>query len=211
MLQTVEGASKEISNMLVRMKELAVQANSETYSTTDTDALNLEYQALLTEITRVQANTKWNGMALMDNAAAGTANTVSVQLGDSAKDVTIKDWSITGVGSVLTGLTGTAITDTTRAAATTKAAAAITALDTAITAATTEQATYGSEIASLTHAADNLTNVAQNTDQSRSRIQDADYAVETTNLARTQIIAQASTAMLAQANQSKQSVLALLQ
>jgi flagellin len=210
MLQTVEGASKEISNMLVRMKELAVQANSETYSTTDTDALNLEYQALLTEITRVQANTKWNGMALMDNAAAGTANTVSVQLGDSAKDVTIKDWSITGVGSVLTGLTGTAITDTTRAAATTKAAAAITALDTAITAATTEQATYGSEIASLTHAADNLTNVSANTDQSRSRIQDADYAVETTNLARTQIIAQASTAMLAQANQSKQSVLALL-
>ena len=210
MLQTVEGASKEISNMLVRMKELAVQANSETYSTTDTDALDLEYQALLAEITRVQANTKWNDMALMDNASAGTANTVSVQLGDSAKDVTIKDWSITGSGSVLNGLTGTAITDTTRAAATTKATAAIGALDTAITAATTEQATYGSEIASLTHAADNLTNVSANTDQSRSRIQDADYAVETTNLARTQIIAQASTAMLAQANQSKQSVLALL-
>ena len=211
MLQTVEGASKEISNMLVRMKELAVQANSETYSTTDTDALDLEYQALLAEITRVQANTKWNDMALMDNTSAGTANTVSVQLGDSAKDVTIKDWSTTGVGSVLTGLAGTAITDTTRADATTKAEAAITALDTAITAATTEQATYGSEIASLTHAADNLTNVSANTDQSRSRIQDADYAVETTNLARTQIIAQASTAMLAQANQSKQSVLALLQ
>ena len=211
MIQTVEGASKEISNMLVRMKELAVQANSETYSTTDTDALNLEYQALLAEITRVQANTKWNGMALMDNATAGTANTVSVQLGDSANNVTIKDWSITGSGSVLNGLTGTAITDTTRALATTKATAAITALDTAITAATTEQAKYGSYISSLTHTVDNLTNVAQNTDQSRSRIQDADYAVETTNLARTQIIAQASTAMLAQANQSKQSVLALLQ
>ncbi|MDC1511683.1 flagellin [Gammaproteobacteria bacterium] len=210
MLQTVEGASKEISNMLVRMKELAVQANSETYSTTDTDALDLEYQALLAEITRVQANTKWNDMALMDNTSAGTANTVSVQLGDSAKDVTIKDWSITGSGSVLNGLSGTAITDTTRTDATTKATAAITALDAAITAATTEQATYGSEIASLTHAADNLTNVSANTDQSRSRIQDADYAVETTNLARTQIIAQASTAMLAQANQSKQSVLALL-
>ena len=194
MLQTVEGASKEISNMLVRMKELAVQANSETYSTTDTDALDLEYQALLAEITRVQANTKWNDMALMDNASAGTANTVSVQLGDSAKDVTIKDWSTTGSGSVLTGLAGTAIAT----------------LDTAISSATAEQAKYGSFISSLTHAADNLANVSANTDQSRSRIQDADYAVETTNLARTQIIAQASTAMLAQANQSKQSVLALL-
>ena len=84
-------------------------------------------------------------------------------------------------------------------------------MDAAIIAATTEQAKYGSYISSLTHTVDNLTNVAQNTDQSRSRIQDADYAVETTNLARTQIIAQASTAMLAQANQSKQSVLALLQ
>ena len=209
MLQTVEGASKEISNMLVRMKELAVQANSETYSKTDTDALDLEYQALEAEIVRVQEETKWNDMALMDHATPGTANTVSVQLGDSAKTVTIKDWSVTG--GLLGGLASKSITGANRTAATTAASAAITALDAAITLATTEQATYGSEIASLTHAADNLTNVSANTDQSRSRIQDADYAVETTNLARTQIIAQASTAMLAQANQSKQSVLALLQ
>ena len=209
MLQTVEGASKEISNMLVRMKELAVQANSETYSTTDTDALDLEYQALEAEIVRVQEETKWNDMALMDHATPGTANTVSVQLGDSAKTVTIKDWSVTS--GLLSGLASLSITGANRTAATTAASGAITALDAAITLATTEQATYGSEIASLTHAADNLTNVSANTDQSRSRIQDADYAVETTNLARTQIIAQASTAMLAQANQSKQSVLALLQ
>ena len=209
MLQTVEGASKEISNMLVRMKELAVQANSETYSKTDTDALDLEYQALEAEIVRVQEKTTWNGMALMDHATPGTANTVSVQLGDSAKTVTIKDWSVTS--GLLGGLASKSITGLNRAAATVAATAAITALDAAITLATTEQATYGSEIASLTHAADNLTNVSANTDQSRSRIQDADYAVETTNLARTQIIAQASTAMLAQANQSKQSVLALLQ
>ena len=148
-------------------------------------------------------------MALMDHATPGTANTVSVQLGDSAKTVTIKDWSVTS--GLLSGLASKSITGANRAAATVAATAAITALDAAITLATTEQATYGSEIASLTHAADNLTNVSANTDQSRSRIQDADYALETTNLARTQIIAQASTAMLAQANQSKQSVLALLQ
>ena len=94
--------------------------------------------------------------------------------------------------------------------AATNAGNAITLIDTMIHEATKEQATLGAYISRLTHAADNLTNVSANTDQSRSRIQDADYAVETTNLARTQIIAQASTAMLAQANQSKQSVLALL-
>ncbi len=91
------------------------------------------------------------------------------------------------------------------------ATSAITALDTAINGATAEQAKYGAYISRLQYAADNLSNVATNTDQSRSRIQDADYAVETTALARTQIIAQASTAMLAQANQVKQTVLALLQ
>jgi len=84
-------------------------------------------------------------------------------------------------------------------------------LDKAITAAAAERATYGAFINRLEYASDNLMNVAQNTDASRSRIEDADYAAETSELARTQIIAQASTAMLAQANQSKQSVLALLQ
>ncbi len=88
---------------------------------------------------------------------------------------------------------------------------AITQLDRAITGATAERAKLGSYMSRLQYASDNLSNVATNLDQSRSRIQDADYAVETTNLARTQIIAQASTAMLAQANQSKQTVLALLQ
>jgi len=84
-------------------------------------------------------------------------------------------------------------------------------MDKAITAAAAERATYGAYINRLEHASDNLLNVAQNTDSSRSQIEDADYAAETSELARTQIIAQASTAMLAQANQSKQSVLALLQ
>jgi len=88
---------------------------------------------------------------------------------------------------------------------------AIVQLDKAITGATAERAKLGSYMSRLQYASDNLSNVATNLDQSRSRIQDADYAVETTNLARTQIIAQASTAMLAQANQSKQTVLALLQ
>jgi flagellin len=205
MIQTVEGASKEISNMLVRMKELAVQAASGTYSDTDRDALDLEFVALKAEITRVQENTAWNGMKLMHTDSGD----LSIRLGDSATTINFGKWDLgaNAAGDVFSqDLNGTFDLQSD-----TNAIAAMGLLDTAIIDATKEQAKYGSYISSLTHTVDNLTNVAQNTDQSRSRIQDADYAVETTNLARTQIIAQASTAMLAQANQSKQSVLALLQ
>ena len=217
MIQTVEGASKEITNMLVRMKELAVQSRSDTYSLADRDALDLEFQALKTEITRVQANTEWNGMKLMDS----DKGTLKIQLGDSSMDVVTKDWSFaaaatadhvfqSATNAATFAITDDATSDRTQSAAADNAGDAITLIDTMINEATKEQATLGAYISRLTHAADNLTNVSANTDQSRSRIQDADYAVETTNLARTQIIAQASTAMLAQANQSKQSVLALL-
>ena len=205
MIQTVEGASKEISNMLVRMKELAVQAASGTYSDTDRDALDLEFVALKAEITRVQENTAWNGMKLMHTDSGD----LSIRVGDSAITGNFGKWDLGAneAGDVFSqDLDGTFDLQSD-----TNAIAAMGLLDTAIIDATKEQAKYGSYISSLTHTVDNLTNVAQNTDQSRSRIQDADYAVETTNLARTQIIAQASTAMLAQANQSKQSVLALLQ
>jgi flagellin len=209
MVQTIEGASKEIGNMLVRMRELAVQSASGTYSDTDRAALDSEYQALETEIGRIQANTQWNGQALMTNGTAGTANTVDIQIGASASQtmtLTFKDWGVDHVDAAIgVDITGKDITSASNATL------AITALDTAINGATAEQAKYGAYISRLQYAADNLSNVATNTDQSRSRIQDADYAVETTALARTQIIAQASTAMLAQANQVKQTVLALLQ
>jgi flagellin len=209
MVQTIEGASKEIGNMLVRMRELAVQSASGTYSDTDRAALDSEYQALETEIGRIQANTQWNGQALMTNATAGTANTVDIQIGASASQtmtLTFKDWGVDHASAAIgVDITGEDITSASNATD------AITALDTAINGATAEQAKYGAYISRLQYAADNLSNVATNTDQSRSRIQDADYAVETTALARTQIIAQASTAMLAQANQVKQTVLALLQ
>ena len=218
MVQTIEGASKEITSMLVRMRELAVQSASGTYSQTDRDALELEFVALRDEITRIQSDTKWNGMALMDDIAAGSANTVTIQLGPSASQtmsLVFEDWS-TDDNGVYGGSAGdlsaaTIDDDTSAAQAITDASAAITVLDTAITSATAEQAKYGAYLSRLQHAADNINNVSTNLDQSRSRIEDADYAVETTNLARTQIIAQASTAMLAQANQVKQTVLALLQ
>jgi flagellin len=203
MVQTIEGAGKEILNIMTRMKELAVQARSETYSDTDRDALDLEFQELIAEIERIADNTEWNGMALMgaDNG------TIEVQVGDGATqhmDVVFKDWQTAG-GDAYSDISGLDID------VVANAETALGTLDTAITEAAEELAKYGAYINRLETAQDNLLNVAANTDASRSRIEDADYARETTSLAKTQIISQASTAMLAQANQIKQTVLALLQ
>ena len=256
MLQVAEGAVSEISNILGRMKELAVQASSGTYSQTDRDALDLEFQQLFSEIGRISKNTEWNGISILDGAEAGNGSkqylstnaavtSVALQVGaGSSQSMTVnfKSWvpevawkddtmaqltstSATALGNV--SAYGTAVlsvdtdNDDAQDAITTDlfldiksatgAAAVIGQIDTAITAAAAERATYGAYINRLEYASDNLLNVAQNTDASRSQIEDADYAAETSELARTQIIAQASTAMLAQANQTKQSVLALLQ
>ena len=204
MTQTVEGAGKEILNILTRMKELAVQAGSGTYSDTDRDAMDLEYQQLEAEILRIETNTKWNGQALLDGA-----DTVAVQIGAGSSQtmsLSFGDWTTTGSGGVFSVQLSSYDLQSASNAAT-----AMTNLDTAITKASEELAKYGSYTNRLEYAADNLSNIAANTDASRSRIEDADYAKETSELAKTQIIAQAGTAMLAQANQIKQTVLALLQ
>jgi len=250
MLQVAEGAVSEISNMLGRMKELAVQASSGTYSDTDREALNLEFQELMKEIARIARNTEWNGIKILQGTGTHTAASVdklpiNLQVGDGSGQtmgVDLKSWvpdaafdaSLTtaainaNVNDVASNPKGTAYGDAVLKVNTAgvegdgddvyidiktadAAVDVITQLDTAITAAASERATYGAYINRLEYAQDNLMNVAQNTDASRSRIEDADYAAETSELARTQIISQASTAMLAQANQSKQSVLALLQ
>jgi flagellin len=226
MVQTVEGASKEIGSMLVRMRELAVQSASGTYSQSDRAALQLEFDELGLEVKRIQENTKWNGIALLDTARTTAATKINIQLGASSGQtmaLSFKDWSLANAAPAVSGTESAYGVDLTAGASfrihssvdsatsITEASATITSLDTAITGITSEQATYGAYLSRLQYAADNISNVATNLDQSRSRIQDADYAVETTALARTQIIAQASTAMLAQANQVKQTVLALLQ
>ena len=351
MLQTADGATKEISSMLGRMRELAVQSASGTYTASDRDALDLEFKALLAETDRIAANTEWNGVAILSgNGALETKSEVekafAIQLGTdaaqtmslslsswrpkvavdaqmSAADGTGKDgvdakvgesnvvsFTDMGANDVLTigGLTITAnangataahivdaieslssgtaaasvpsitnatvtgtltgfstsakstlditftstaesddytlastgtgynhasvasvVAGTDNASAYGKAALyyggtpasididtadnageAITQIDLAIAGASSERAKYGAYMSRLQHASDNLTNVATNTAASRSQIADADYAAETTELARTQIISQASTAMLAQANQVKQTVLSLL-
>lgn len=246
MLEVAEGATLEISNMLIRMRELAVQSASGTYSDTDRDALDLEFGALMAEIDRIAKNTTWNTMSILNGddvyTAAAEATTVTIQLGPNSSqtmDLTFKSWvpSVTvdaGVADASNSADATVSQD--NAAAGTDSSAygeavlywgtgpaavnidtaanatfAISQLDTAITGLATERAKYGAYMSRLEHSSDNLLNVAQNTDQSRSRIEDADYAVETSELARTQIISQAATAMLAQANQAKQGVLQLLQ
>ena len=209
MVQTIEGAGREILNVLTRMKELAVQASTGTLSTTDRTALNTEFGELDKEIDRIEANTKWNTKALMNGAS-----TVNIQVGNASGNanqmaIAFKDW---GADVGANGALGVAINAETLADSDgTAARAAMTKLDTAITNSSAELAKYGAYINRLEYAQDNLMNVAQNTDASRSRIEDADYAAETSELAKTQIIAQAGTAMLAQANQIKQTVLALLQ
>jgi flagellin len=357
MLQTAEGATKEISNMLGRMRELAVQSANGTYSDNDRASLDLEFGALMDEITRIAEYTEWNGNKILAGNVLATTNptaeasyTKTIQLGASSGQamsislnswqpkvaldtdmtaasgtgangadpatgsvqvVTFKDlvandsYTLAGITVVATGAvtkeaqetyfaaladgeveasqafgtngTGTGtftgfdtadgtgsdgkvnFTNTggtnaskiiavttiagsnspTVAAPTggsenpgaygtatlhfgsaaarinitsdTNASTAISQLDLALNGAAAERAKYGAYMSRLQHASDNLSNVATNTAASRSQIADADYATETTELARTQIISQASTAMLAQANQVKQTVLALLQ
>ncbi|MDB2376379.1 flagellin [Gammaproteobacteria bacterium] len=244
LLQTVEGATKEISSMLGRMRELAVQASSETYTATDRDALHLEFDALMSEIDRVAKDTEWNGDAVLQGTLSqnyssdDSALSKTIQVGtDSGQTMalSINTWvpsvaadddknvgsyatsnaSASAYGTaVLFGDSGGASGDESPMHLSLDTAAfareSITQLDLAILGAGAERAKYGAYMSRLQHASDNLANVATNTAASRSQIADADYAAETTELARTQIISQASTAMLAQANQVKQTVLSLL-
>jgi len=208
MLQTAEGATQEITNMLQRMRELAVQAANDTYTSTDRSALNAEVTSLSSEITRIADNTEWNGMKLFTatNASAGgigTAGTVTLQVGIGGSAGNQFTVTLNDIDSSL-GLSGVSLS--TRSGAT----SALSTLDAAIATVDTDRATFGATMNRLTYAMDNLSNISQNAQASRSRIMDTDYAQATTELARSQIIQQAATAMLAQANQAPQSVLSLL-
>jgi flagellin len=202
MVQTADGASVEIGNMLQRMRELAVQAVNGTQSDSDLDALDLEFQALITEIERVADQTQWNGSNLIDDSA-GTSGTVTFQVGADASQTMTVDF-----GDLQTAGDLTVDSDDIDSAA--NAATALAAIDADIATLNNQRAVYGAAINRLEHTVDNLSNISTNTQAALSRIQDADYASESTELAKTQIIAQAGTAMLAQANQQAQSVLALL-
>jgi flagellin len=309
MIQTADGASIEIGNMMQRMRELAVQASNGTVTSTDQSSLNLEFVQL-----RIANQTQWNGENVLDGSAGTSSNgtavfqvggnslqTMSVAFGDwnlnasttnvagvqAVYDFTIADGDVAALGEFVisdgqntvtldasglssvaelataieadgsltrltasdgtgkltltydnaevvtvpptisgdgvaqtvsettagvTALSGVYGTDISAIKIDTDADAnaAIASLDTAINGINAQRATFGAGMNRLEYAIDNLTNVSQNAAASRSRIEDADYAAETTELARTQIIQQAGTAMLTQANQQNQAVLALL-
>ena len=198
MLQTADGAMVEQSNMLQRMRELAVQAANGTYSSTQRGYLQTEFDELSTQIDDISTNTEWNSLTLIDTASADFDFQVG-QDADQTITVQIGDMSMAGLSS--------ASFDISTASG---ASTAITDLDVALEAINSQRATIGAGINRLTYAADNLTNVSANIAASRSTVMDTDYAETSTQLSKTQIIQQAATAMLAQANQQPQSVLSLL-
>ena len=216
MVATAEGGLDEISNMLQRMRELAVQAGTGTTDSADRTYLNSEFVALRTEIDRIVDNTQWNGRNILDGSAGAStgASTVAFQIGqDGVKTQTLSTsfGNFNNTTGKLSGLASKVITGTTLTSAVGMASKSITEIDVVIADVSSQRATFGAVSNRLTHAVDNLTNVKTNSEASRSRILDTDYAAATSELARTQIIQQAGTAMLAQANQLPQTVLALLQ
>ena len=202
MAQTAEGATGKIGDSLQRMRELAVQSANGTNNSGDRTNMQTEFSALQAEVTRLTAGTKFNSQVLLN----GTNATFAFQVGPgtSAQDtitVNSSDLSVTDTAVAALDISGA-----TAAGAT----AAITALDTAIDAVTTARSNYGSVQNRFESVISNLMVSSENLTAAKSRITDADFAVETANMSRAQILQQAGNAMIAQANQQPQQVLALL-
>lgn len=216
MVQTAEGALDEITAMLQRMRELAIQAGTGTTDAVDRTYLNQEYVALRGEIDRIADNTEWNGRVILNGnagaSAGGGLSAVTFQVGaGEAQTIAVNFGNFTNTDGSMSTLASTRLSAPSIASAVSVASNAITSLDTAMTAVSNQRAAFGAVNNRLIHAVDNLTNISTNAAQTRSRIMDTDYAAATSELARTQIIQQAGTAMLAQANQLPGSVLQLLQ
>jgi len=202
--QTAEGALGEIANNLQRIRELAVQAANGTYETQDKEALQKEVQQLKDEILRVVDSTKFNGRQLLN-----ADTTISIQVGASATDQDKIDISLNDIKTALSGITGSGFTVSGMAAG--AGATQLDDLDDALQEVNEARADLGAIQNRFASAIANLQVSSENLQASRSRIQDADYAKETAELTRTQILQQAGTAMLAQAKAIPQSVLSLLQ
>jgi len=191
--QTAEGALATVTDALQRMRELAVQAQNGSNGTSDRANLDAEYQQLSAEIARIATQTKFNGIAIVGAGAGAQTFQVGANNGDT---LTVTTTAVSGVGGGLT----------TAAAAST----ALAAIDTSLDVITTNRATYGAAMSRFEFAISNLRISGENQSAARGRIMDADFAAETAELARSQILQQAGTAMVAQANQVPQQVLQLL-
>jgi flagellin len=204
LLATAEGAYGEIHNILQRLRELAVQGASGTNSAADRTALNSEVTALEAEIDRIANDTTWGGIQLMDGTQ--DSGVFTFQIGPDGGDTivhTLPDVNDHTAAATF-GLTGNV---TTRVLASTYVGLA----DGAISFVGTEREQIGAVMNRLDYTMANLTNMSTNLSLAKGRIEDADFAAESANLARTQVLQQASMSMLAQANASKQNILALFQ
>ena len=218
--QTAEGSLEEVTNNLQRMRELQVQKTNGTYSVSDTANIQTEQDALATQINNVITNTQFNGISLF-NGTAGASGNVTIQAGANAVDAIkvnmggdLSGAYVPASGSTAAsgGLGNVISTSGSGASAvTTASATSLTDYDNAIALISNRRASLGAAQNQLQSAVNNLTSDSTNLSDAQSRIQDTDFSAESTALAKAQILTQASTAMLAQANQSQQSVLKLLQ
>ena len=207
LIQTAEGTTEQVTNMLQRMRELAVQASNDTNNTSDRVYLNLEFQALNTQVTKIAEFTQWNASNIIDGSNSGSGSGVfSFQVGANSAQtisVTLPNLQTQGAGA-LSNIASSVVTSTT------DANSALGSISTALDTVNLARAKMGAVISRLQFTADNLANVSAKAQESRSRIEDTDYSQATTELAKRNIIQQAAQAMLAQANQQPQTVLQLL-
>jgi flagellin len=235
LLDTAEGSHKEIENVLQRIREIAVQSANDTNNSQDRLNLQTEMNAMIKEIDRISHSTTWAGTTLLDGAAGvvdtnaafsfqvgsgtGTQNQIAVNIGSmTAESLGLTHTDGNSLAIVIADATATAdgrtaaehVTGNAATTATGNAMVTIGLIDAAIEEVNTQRSTLGATANRLNHTVNNLTNMSASLSSAQGRIEDADFAMETTNLAKNQILQQASTAMLAQANASKANVLGLL-
>ena len=208
--QTAEGAMQEQTNILQRMRELAVQSRNDNNSEDDRAALDKEFQSMLKEIDRIAGSTQLNGKNLLD----GTAGDMTFQVGSntgSDNQITISLSDALNTTGALSGLASQNITGANSSAAEATFTAAMSAIDDALNAINSTRADLGAVQNRLTSTINNLQNINENAEAARGRVQDTDFAAETAQLTKQQTLQQASTSILAQANQLPSAVLKLLQ
>ncbi len=206
--QTAEGALQESSNILQRMREIALQSRNDSNGTADRTALDKEYQQSIAELTRIAQSTNLNGKALID----GSAGAMEFQVGsnttsDNQITLTLSD----SFDASALGMTGTVISGTDNATNHTNVDASISAIDAALANINATRADLGAAQNRFSTTISNLQNINENAGAALSRVQDTDFAAETAQLTKQQTLQQASTAILAQANQLPSAVLKLLQ
>jgi flagellin len=210
LIQIAEGATGEINNILQRMRELAIQSATDTMTTTERSYTDKEFGALKSEITRIGSSANYNGMTLLDGSdgsfgvAGGTSSVLHIGAGSNASvdqiSVTINPMTLGSLG----------MTASTAVSTSSAALSALSTIDIAIKSVNTMRSDMGAYVNRLEFAISNLNNQTYNTQDAESRIRDVDFAAETTEFTRSQILSQSATSMLSQANQVPQGVLSLI-